>query len=300
MTRTTAFIAAVMVQILFGVNYTFANDVIDGGYIGPFGFILLRIIGATILFWLIDLFIPTQKIEKKDFKTIFIASVFGITINMLLFFKGLEYTTPIHGSVIITTVPIVVLVLSLIFLKEKLSKINISGIALGFIGAVVLSVYGKATHSGDNIPVGNLLIFLNAVSFSIYLVLIKKIIAKYHPLAFIKYLFLFGLIMVLPFGYNELTSVDVTTFTPYIWTSILVVVIGATFFTYLLNPLALIKLRASTLSTFIYLQPVIAGAFAVLMGSDTISFIKVLAASLIFVGVYLVTKKPKPNPTDAS
>ena len=102
MTRKTAFIAALAVQLIYGLNYTFANDVIDGEYIAPFGFILLRVIGATILFWLLSLFIPAERIDPKDFKTLFIASIFGIALNMLAFFKGLEYTTPIHASVIIT------------------------------------------------------------------------------------------------------------------------------------------------------------------------------------------------------
>ncbi|MDX1471290.1 MAG: DMT family transporter [Flavobacteriaceae bacterium] len=293
MSRSAALIAALVVQIIYGLNYTFANDVIDGGYIGPFGFILIRVSSACILFWAISIFIPSQKIEKKDFKILLVASIFGIATNMLAFFKGLEYTTPIHSSVIMTVTPITVLILSWIFLNEKITKINVLGIFIGFIGAIALSIYGKATHSGDNILLGNSLIFLNATAFSIYLVIIKKVVAKYHPLAFMKWLFLFGTIIVIPFGYNELAAVRWTTFTPYIWLCVSVVVIGATFLAYLLNPLALVKLRASTLSTFIYLQPVFAGIFAILLGSDTLSTIKVVAAVSIFVGVYLVTKKPK-------
>ena len=212
---------------------------------------------------------------------------------MLTFFKGLEFTTPIHASVIMTVVPIVVLVLSAIFLKERITNLKFTGILLGFAGAIILSIYGKSTQIGDNILLGNTLVFINAVSYSIYLILIKKITDKYHPFTFIRWLFLFGLIMVIPFGYGELSEVVWTNFPPYIIFSVVFVILGATFATYLLNPLALRQLKASTVSTFLYIQPVIAGVFAIIMGSDTINSIKLIAASLIFTGVYLVTKKPK-------
>jgi len=292
-TRIFALIAVFLVQVIYGFTFTFANDVIDGGFIRPFGFIFLRVLGAAILFWILSLFTPKQKIDSKDYITFFLASIFGIALNMLTFFKGLEFTTPIHASVIMTVVPIVVLVLSAFFLKERITGLKIIGIILGFSGAIVLSVYGKAALSGDNILLGNFLVFINAVSYSIYLIIIKKITSKYHPFTFIKWLFLFGLILVSPFGYNEFSQVDWSSFTPYILFSVIFVVVGATFITYLLNPLALRHLKASTVSTFLYIQPVIASVFALLMGSDTMNTVKFVAAILIFSGVYLVTKRPK-------
>jgi len=291
-TRIFALIAVFLVQVIYGFTFTFANDVIDGGFIRPFGFIFLRVLGAAILFWLLSLFTPKQKIDSKDYITFFLASIFGIALNMLTFFKGLEFTTPIHASVIMTVVPIVVLVLSALFLKERITGLKITGIILGFSGAIVLSVYGKAALIGDNILLGNFLVFINAVSYSIYLIIIKKITSKYHPFTFIKWLFLFGLILVSPFGYNEFSQVDWSSFTPYILFSVIFVVVGATFITYLLNPLALRHLKASTVSTFLYIQPVIASIFALLIGSDTINTVKLVAATLIFSGVYLVTKRP--------
>lgn len=290
--RLFALIAAFLVQLIYGFTFTFANDVIDSGYIRPFGFILLRIIGATALFWCFSFIGPKEKIEKKDFLTFFLASIFGIALNMLTFFKGLEFTTPIHASVIMVVVPIIVLMLSSIYLKETITKLKVFGIIIGFSGAIILSVYGKSSQIGDNILLGNLLVFINAVSYSIYLIIIKKLTDKYHPFTFIKWLFLFGLFLVIPFGYTELTTVEWHSFTPYITFSVLFVIIGATFATYLLNPLALRQLKASTVSTFLYIQPVIAGIFAIIMGSDTLNSIKVIAAILIFIGVYMVTKKP--------
>lgn len=291
--RIWALIAAFIVQLLYGLNYTFAKDVIAGGFMKPFGFILLRVIGATVLFWLFSWLGPKEKIDKKDYLTFFFAAIFGVAVNMLMFFKGLEYTTPIHASVIATITPIIVLILSAFYLKEKITLLKITGVILAFAGAIVLTVYGKSPRPADNVALGNLLVLINATSYSVYLIIIKKLATKYHPFTFIKWLFLFGLILVLPFGYSEMMSVDTSSFTPYIYFSIAFVIIGATFGTYLLNPLALRHLKASTVSIFIYTQPVIAGIFAIIMGSDNLSSVKIIASALIFLGVYLVTKKPK-------
>ena len=282
-----------MVQLLYGLNYTIAKTVMNENFIKPFGFVLLRVIGATILFWILSLFVPKEKIERKDYLKLMVASLFGVVINMLFFFKGLEYTSPIHASSIMTIIPIIILVLSAYILKEKVTTLKIAGVILGLAGALVLTLYGKSSRVGDNIPLGNLLVFLNAVSYSIYIILIKKLTAKYHPFTFIKWLFLFGLIILTPFGYSELQEVQWHTFTPYTTFSVLFVVIGATFGTYLLNPLALNKLKASTVGIFIYLQPAIAALFALAMGADFIDTIKITAMIIIFLGVYLVIKKPK-------
>lgn len=291
--RTFALIAVIVVQFLYGLNYTLAKDVMLGGYVKPFGFIVLRVAGATLLFWLLSFLGPKEKIDKRDYIRFFIAAIFGIAVNMLMFFKGLQYTTPIHASVIATISPILVLIMSAFFLNEKVTSLKILGVIFGFAGAIILTVYGKSLLAADNILFGNTLVLINAISYSIYIVLIKRLTDKYHPLTFIKWLFLFGLFMVLPFGYSEVLEIDLQTFTPFITFEVLFVIIGATFGTYLLNPLALRHLKASTVTIFIYIQPVVAGIFSISMGSDYLDTVKIIATSLIFLGVYLVTKRRK-------
>jgi drug/metabolite transporter (DMT)-like permease len=288
--RKAALIALTLVQLFYGLTYTFANDVIVGGYIKPFGFILIRVLCGGILFWLLGIVTPTKKIDPKDFPKLIAAAFFGVALNMLAFFKGLEYTTPINGAVIMITTPIIVLILSAILLKEPIKKPKVFGVFMGLSGAIILSLYGESSTNGANILLGNFLVFVNASSYSYYLILIKKLTAKYHPYDFIKWLFLFGTLMVLPFGFNEVVVVQWSTFPNYIWFSIGFVIVFATFGTYLLNPLALSKLKATTVSTFVYLQPIFAGLFAIAMGSDTLNLIKLCAAVLIFIGVYLVSK----------
>lgn len=291
--RKTALVALFMVQLLYGLNYTFAKTVINQGFIRPFAFVILRVAGAAILFWLLGLFLPKEKIEKRDFLRFIVAAVFGVFINMLLFLKGLELTTPIHASSIMTIVPVIILILSYFILKESISTLKLIGVFMAFAGALVLTIYGKSIRAADNIILGNTFILINAVSYSIYVILIKQLTSKYHPHTFIKWLFLFGMLMVFPFGFYELQEIDLASYTAYAYFGIGFVVIGATFGTYLLNPLALSKLKASTVGAFIYLQPAIAGLFAVFMGADSVDAVKLTAMLIIFTGVYLVSFTPK-------
>ncbi|MEO6346878.1 MAG: EamA family transporter, partial [Aquaticitalea sp.] len=103
--RKFAFVALILVQLLYGLNYTFAKIVINGNFVKPAAFVILRVAGATVLFWLFGLFLPKEKIDRKDFLKFFVAAIFGVAINMLLFLKGLELTTPINASVIVTITP---------------------------------------------------------------------------------------------------------------------------------------------------------------------------------------------------
>lgn len=298
--RVYALFAAFAVQLLYATSYTFAKDVLAGGFVDPFAFVLIRALGATVLFWLFNWIGigPKEKIDKKDYLSFLIAAVFGVIINMLFFINGLKFTSPIHASVIVTLVPIIVLLLSSIYLKERITGLKITGVISAFIGALVLTLYGKSILPADNIPLGNALVFGNVLSLSIYFILIKKLTIKYHPFTFLKWLFLFGSILMIPFGYSELVNTNFLAFSPYISFSVIFVVVGATFCTYLLNPLAMSHLKASTVSMFIYLQPLIAGVFAMIMGTDTLSEVKIIASLLIFTGVYLVSKKAKGEVND--
>ncbi|RNC88353.1 MAG: DMT family transporter [Winogradskyella sp.] len=291
--RAFAIFALFMVQLLYGLNYTFAKIVINDNYIKPFAFVILRVVGATMLFWVFSFLFPKEKVERKDYIKFFTAAIFGVAINMLLFLKGLELTTPIHAASIVTITPVIILILSALILKEKITTLKVIGVTLAFSGALALTLFGESTREGDNIVLGNTFIFINAISYSIYIILIKQLTEKYHPFTFIKWLFLFGCFMVIPFGYNQLKEIHWETFTPYVYFSVGFVIIGATFATYILNPYALSKLKASTVGVFIYLQPVIAGLFATVMGADVIDVVKLVAMLLIFSGVYLVSLKPK-------
>ncbi len=292
--RTSALIAAFLAALIYGISFTVAKEVMPA-YIKPYGFILIRVLGATLLFWILGLFFKKETIAKQDYIRIFLAAVFGVAINMLAFFKGLSLTTPISASVMMLTTPILVLVLSAIILKEKVTAIKIIGIAIGLIGAIILIVYGQSIGTGTNAALGNFLIFVNATSYSLYIIIVKRLTDKYNPLTFIKWLYLVGLFLVIPFGYIEFKEILWQNIPTVIYYKIGFIVVFTTFFAYLFNVFALTKLKPTTLSSFIYLQPVLATSYALLAGSDTIDLTKILATIFIFSGVYLVTKSNAPK-----
>ena len=294
--RNIAFLLAFLASLIYGVSFTVAKDVMPL-YIKPFGFILIRVFGATALFWIAGLFVKKEKIATNDFLRIFLASIFGIALNMLAFFKGLSMTSPISASVIMVTSPIIVLSFATIFLNEKATKKKLAGIFIGMAGAALLIVYGQTFKMGDSEVLGNFLILVNATSYALYLILIKNLSKKYHPLTFAKWLYLFGFLLVIPFGLREFNEVNWSNIPQSALYSIAFIVVFTTFLTYLFNLLAIRKLKPTTLSIFIYLQPVIASSYALIVGSDSLNLTKILATVLIFIGVYLVTRKPKEEAT---
>jgi drug/metabolite transporter (DMT)-like permease len=290
--RTWALIAAMMVSIIYGVSFTIAKDVMPA-YIKPYGFILVRVVGASILFWAVSFFGPKEKIQFNDFPRIIAAAFFGVALNMLTFFKGLSYTSPISAAVIMVTTPIIVMVLSAIIIREKIKTRKIIGILIGLFGTGFLILYGKSIGNATNASLGNLLVFINAVSYAFYLIAVKKLMDKYNAFTFVKWIYTFGLLMVLPFGWNECQGIQWQIIPTHILWEIAFVVVFTTFLTYLLNLVSMRELKPTTVAVFIYLQPLFATVFAISLGKDQLTLIKMISAVLIFIGVYLVTQKVK-------
>lgn len=288
--RTWALIAAMMVSLIYGVSFTIAKDVMPT-YVKPFGFILIRVVGTTILFWIVSLFSPKEKIQFQDFPRIIAAAFFGVALNMLTFFKGLSFTSPISAAVIMVTTPIIVLILSAIIINEKIKLRRILGILLGLCGTGFLILYGKSIGNATNASLGNSLVFINAVSYAFYLITVKKLMDKYNAFTFVKWIYTFGLLMVLPFGWTEYQEIQWATIPTHILWEIGFVVLFTTFFTYLFNLVSMRELKPTTVAVFIYLQPLFATVFAISLGKDELTLVKIVSAVLIFVGVYLVTNK---------
>jgi len=289
--RILAIFAAIGASAIYGLNHTIAKGVMPT-YIEPFGFIFLRVFGAAVLFWGISWLGPKEKIATSDWPRILGCAVFGMVINMLFFFKGLSLSTPINSSVIVTLSPVMVLILASILIREKITLLKTLGIIVGLAGALVLVLFSaESTGNAPNIPMGNVLFIVNAFSYGLYLILVKPLTAKYHAFTLMKWLFLIGVIINFPITIGEFTDVNWTSL-PFdaIW-KMAFVVAGTTFSTYLLNIYALKQLSASTISVFIYMQPLIAITYAILSGADELNLVKIAAAILVFVGVYMVTKK---------
>lgn len=291
--RTLAILAATGASTIYGVNHTIAKELMPV-YIEPFGFIFLRVVGAAILFWIISFWGPKEKVATADWTRLFACAIFGMVINMLLFFKGLSLSTPINSSVIITVSPILVLLLAAVLIKERITLLKTAGIIIGLGGALALVLFSNPeTVNAPNIPLGNLLFIGNALSYGIYLILVKPLTTKYHPFTLMKWLFLFAVIINFPITISEFSKVEWLELPGHAIWKMGFVIVGTTFLTYLLNIFALKELSAATISAFIYLQPLIAITFAVATGADSLDLVKITAAILVFTGVYMVTRKPK-------
>jgi len=287
-----AHLALLGANLIYGANYTIAKEVTPE-FIRPLGLVVLRCIGAVPLFWLAGLFIK-EKMQRSDLPRLLLCAVFGIAINQLLFLKGLSLTLPINAAVIMTSTPILVLIVAAILIRERITLLRASGIGLGLAGALLILLMGKEVSFSSDTFVGDLLILVNATSYGVYLVIVKPLVAKYHPITVMKWIFLFGFVMVIPFGQHELRQVDWAAMPVPIMFATAYVVIGLSFFAYLFNSLALRQVSPSVVSTYIYLQPVLASMFAIMAGKDVLTTVKVGSAMLIFLGVYLVSQKKQP------
>jgi len=282
-----------LVSLLFAINYTVAKIVMPN-YMNPLALIAIRVPAATFLFWIFHYFFGSLQITPafKDIGRFIAAAVFGVAINQIFFFKGISLTSPMLGSVIMTSTPIVVLVISFFILKEKITWIKSVGLLLGASGALLLITSSGIDFSNATF-LGNLFILTNAISYSIYLVLIKPLMAKYDAITVIKWVFLFGSFMVIPFGIKNLLLVDLARFNYTIWTSIAYIIIGPTFLAYLLNLWSLKKVNPSLVGYYIYLQPLFATAIAVFFRGDKLSMNSLLFSIMIFAGVFMVSYTKK-------
>lgn len=293
--RILALLAAIGATTIYGLNHTIMK-VIMPGYIGPYGLVLLRVITASILFFGLSLFYSKERIEREDYLRIFSATAFGMCLNMVFFIRGLSLSTPINSSVIITIMPIIVMLLSAIFLREKITKLKLSGILFGFAGALTLVLYGSSfTKNAPNIPLGNAMMLINAFSYGAYLVIIKPITKKYHVVTLMKWMFPMGILMNLPFGSEQLLAVE---WMELPWAAIWrigYVLLFTTFLAYLLNMYALREVPPTTIGVLTYVQPIIAIIYATFTENDQLDGVKLLATILVFTGVYLVTKKTQQS-----
>ena len=297
-----AHLALLGANIIYGANHIIAKGIMPHK-IGASAFIFLRILCAGLLFWGIKIFI-NEKVAKKDFSRLILCGLFGIAANQLLFFHGLNLTSPIDASIIMTSAPILVLVYSFFLLKEKITSNKVLGLSIGALGAIILIVYGK-TDEGTSSFLGNLFVFLNACFYSLYLVLVKPLMKKYNPITVISWIFLFGFVFMFPFGIGDFLSTDFEAFTFNTFMTVAFVVLGTTFLAYLFNIYALKNVSPAVNGSYIYIQPAVSfimvSIYAFWFGyaqyKEDINFIKIASCFLIFAGVFLISRTPKNKKT---
>jgi len=293
--------ALILVNCIYGGNYAIAKIVMPL-YIKPFGFILLRVSIALVLYAFIHFIFIREKVHNKDIPRLALCGLFGVAINQLMFFKGLSLTNPINAALIMITTPVLVLIISFIVIQEKITIYKILGIVLGAAGAILVISKGKWGFTLQTIK-GDLFIMINAVSYGIYLVLVKSLMKKYNAFTVIKWVFFFGFFPVILLGHREFAEINWGSIPGNIWVCITYVVIGTTFIAYMLNIYALKEVNPSIVGSYIYLQPILATLIALAFGKDELKLVNIVSATLIFSGVYLVSmhsfkKDKKGLPSD--
>ncbi len=292
-----AHVALFFVNAFYGANNIIAKDVMPT-YLTPNVFIAFRVLGATFLFWVVSLFTKREKVAKKDLLKLAVCGIFGVAVNQLCFFHGLNHSSAINSGIIMTLNPIMVAIMAFFILKETMNSIKIIGVLIGATGAAFLALQSDGTDGSTLF--GDILLFINAVSYAIYLILVKPLMQKYSALTVTTYVFTFGAMYVLLFPQTliDFTLIDFSSIPFGVWLRITYVIIGVTFFTYLLTMYAMKYLSASVTSTYIYLQPVMVIVFAYLFYAigfsedytKSITVLKLLWMCVIFTGVYLVVR----------
>ena len=292
--RSLAHIALVFTNIFFAINLTAVKHLTNLELAKPFGINVVRVGVTVLLFWILYLIKPVNiRIDKSDRKRLFLCAVVGIAINQLFFLKGLSLTYPIHAALLLLITPILIVFIAAWVLKERLGLLKVTGLALGISGALVLVLAKESSGNSENVLLGDLFIIINAVSYTIYFIIVKPLMVKYNPIVILRWIFTIGLFLVLPFGWVEFTQIPWERYTVIDFTSMGLVVISGTFLAYLFNLYGIKILGASIAGFYIYTQPVFAALIAMLFLHEALALYKIIAAILIFGGVYLANKQIK-------
>ena len=288
-----AHIALSIVSIIYAATFSVAKEVMPN-YLSPRAFVLFRIGGALLIFWTIGSLIVREKVAHKDLIQLALLATCGVAFNQLLFFVGLNLTSPINGAIIMTSNPIFVLIIAAILLKDKITITKTLGILLGITGALVLLLINKNFSFGSDTLIGDSIIIINSLLWALFVVLVKPLMKKYNAFTVVKWVFLFGFIYVFPFCYKDALVVAWNDIPLNVWGSIAFIVIGSTFLTYTLNTFSLKYLSPTTMSSYIYFQPFLATLIAIfIFQNDYLDLKKATAGLLILLGVYLVSKPAK-------
>jgi drug/metabolite transporter (DMT)-like permease len=262
-------------------------------FLTPMQLIFIRLLGGLVLFGVFQKLFVQEKVDRRDLFKLALCGALGFALNQSLFYEGLNFTTPVDASVIHVLNPILVVVFAFLIIREKITATKIAGIGLGAAGALLLILFGRQAGSGEHSALGNFLVFLNMVFYALYLVVLKPLTAKYHTSTILKWVSLFGFLFVVPFSVKPALSIHFGGFTPYAWIALGFIILFSTFFAYLLINFALKRVSPSVVSYYNYLQPVIAAVSSVSIGEGRITWMKIVAAVLIFTGVYVVTREKK-------
>jgi drug/metabolite transporter (DMT)-like permease len=276
-------------NILFGFNIPISKSLLAS--VGPFGWSFTRAFFTCLCFWTLSLFLPRERpAHRSDLGLLLVCALFGMVFNQLSFVVGLTKTSPIDASIISTAVPVMVMIIAAIVLKEPITPTKVTGVLVGTAGALLLIISGANGSTGSNGLHGDLLCLFSGLSYAIYLVISKPLVQRYSSVTIMKWTFLFSSVFLFPTGFSELKIIDIAAIDTRLWLQIAYTLMLGTFIPYLLIPMGLKRLRPTTMSMYNYVQPMVAAIVAIIALQDTFTWVKLIAAVLVFSGVYTVNR----------
>ena len=290
-------LAAAGAYAIFGFNIIFNKDIANDGTVSPMVMFVLRAFGATVLFWLLSLVLPREKVPARDMWKIALASFVGLFLPQVSFLFAIEQATPVITAVMGALCPVYTMCFAFLFLGEPITLKKAGGVAMSLGGALLL-IFNSTRAAGpvaETTVLGVILLLVNGVSFAAYLGAFRPLISRYSVVTLMKWMFLFSLLISLPFAWDGLFHTDYASLRPAVQWEIAYVVVFATFVAYFLIPVGQKYLRPTLVSMYSYLQPLIAAAISVFIGMDRLTWQKVLAAVLVFAGVALVSRSRAAN-----
>ena len=283
-------LACFLAYAIFGFNIIVCKDLTAGSLISPLAIFTLRSVGAGALFWLISLFTPKEKVDRKDYLRIFAASMLGFFVCQVTFLVGIPHITPMDCSVLSAISPIYTMIIAAIVLKEPITLQKACGVIISFAGIIYLIVSRtSAAGTAETSLFGILMLILNSLSFSLYLGIFKPLIGKYSVVTFMKWIFLFAFMVSAPFSAKEIVALDLGGIPAIQLAELAFLIFCATFITYFLIPVGQKRIRPTLVSMYSYVQPIIAIVISITLGMEMLTWQKVLAAIMVFGGVLVVS-----------
>ena len=286
--------ALLAVQLLFGslpVTAKFALMAIP-----PIALVGMRVgIAAAVLvifqvyrrrFWLKN---------PSDYWRLGVLGFFGVVLNQLFSLLGISLTTASNASLLIVTIPIFTLLIGFLVGIERLTVVKIAGVGLALTGAVVLIDPSKASFSSQT-TLGDALIILNSLAFSIYVVSSKEVVTRNGAFRSMMWVFIFSSIVCIPMGVYSLATIDIATVSTSTWLLVAYISILATAGPYLLNAYAIAHVSPGMVAVFIYLQPIIGFVLATMFLGETLGAKFLFSTICIFTGVFLVSRRRNSGP----
>lgn len=289
-TSTGKFIAGnaciLVATIFWGVNVSFTKALIPQ-WMTSESISAVRLVGGCILFWLASLFIKNSRIDRADWKTLILGGVVGLFGFIYLFVMSLRYANPIDVSIIMTLPPMFVILMGVLFRHTRPSWIELLGVVVSFVGAVIVIVAANSGKAGSDNLLGDALAVASCICYAFYLVILEGPTRKYRPVTLLRWVFLFAAIpgAFLTIGFNHLPILHATAAAP--WLEISFILLCPTFIAYFLVQPAIKSIGSELVSLYQYLLPVFATVSAVLMGLDALRWVQVAAMAVIVGGMVL-------------